>query len=74
MNSAAAPENIQVFIDACEYETAGDWWLLRDSRWIDDWANLLNGDVRNGDMLLSDFYKSDVYLATQGKLDEFTKK
>ena len=74
LNSAAAPENIQVFIDACEYETAGDWWLLRDSRWIDDWANLLNGDVRNGDMLLSDFYKSDVYLATQGKLDEFTKK
>jgi ABC-type glycerol-3-phosphate transport system substrate-binding protein len=74
LNSASAPENIEVFIDACEYQTAGDWWLLSDSRWIDDWANLLNGDVRNGKMLLSDFYKSDVYLATQGKLDEFTKK
>ena len=74
LNSAAAPENIQVFIDACEYETAGDWWLLSDSKWIDDWANLLNGDVRNGDTNLSQFYKSDVYLATQSKLDEYTKK
>lgn len=74
LNAASSPENIEVFIDACEYETAGDWWLLSDSKWIDDWANLLNGDVRNGVMLLSDFYLSSVYKATQGKLDVFTKK
>ena len=74
LKAAASPANIEVFIDACEYETAGDWWLLSDSKWIDDWANLLNGDVRNGVMLLSDFYLSAVYKATQEKLDVFTKK
>jgi ABC-type glycerol-3-phosphate transport system substrate-binding protein len=74
INSGKSPQNIQVFVDACEYEIAGDWWLLSDSKWIDDWANLLNGDVRNGDTNLSQFYKSDVYVATQGKLDAYTKK
>lgn len=74
LNSAASPENIEIFIDACEYQTPGDWWLLSTSQWIDDWANLLNGDVRNGDMLLSNFYKSPEYTKTQAELDNFTKK
>lgn len=66
--------NLQVFIDACDYETPGDWWYLRDKKWIDDWANLLNGDVRNGVITLSEFYKDNTYTKTQGLLDEYTKK
>jgi ABC-type glycerol-3-phosphate transport system substrate-binding protein len=74
INSGLDPKNIQVFVDACEYETAGDWWLLRDAKWIDPWANLLNGDVRNGKITLSQFYQANVYLTTQERLDSFTKK
>ena len=68
------PANIKVFIDACYYETPGDWWYLRDKKWIDDWASLLNGDVRNGKITLSDFYASQKFTKTQGILNEYTKK
>ena len=74
LNANPSPANIEIFIDACEYQTPGDWWLLPTSQWIDDWANLLNGDVRNGDMMLSDFYKAQVFTKTQSELDNFTKK
>lgn len=68
------PANIKVFIDACYYETPGDWWYLRDKKWIDDWAGLLNGDVRNAKKTLSDFYASNEFTKTQGILNEYTKK
>lgn len=68
------PANIRVFIDACDYETPGDWWYLRDKKWIDDWASLLNGDVRNAKITLSDFYRSMEFTKTQGILYEYTKK
>lgn len=73
-NPTLKPTNVHVFVDACEYETAGDWWLLRDAKWIDPWANLLNGDVRNGKITLSEFYQAEVFTSTQGRLDSFTKK
>ena len=41
-----APLNAQVFVDAAQYETPGDWWYLKDADWIDDWANCLNNEVR----------------------------
>ena len=66
--------NKQVFVDACYYQTAGDWWYLRDKEWIDDWAGVLNGDVRNGVMTLTEFYKCETYKETQKLLDEYTKK
>jgi ABC-type glycerol-3-phosphate transport system substrate-binding protein len=66
--------NVQVFIDACSYESPGDWWLLRDKQWIDDWANLLNGDVRNGRLTLSGFYDSSEFKRTQSLLDDYTKR
>ena len=68
------PANIKVFIDACYYETPGDWWYLRDKKWIDDWASLLNGDVRNAKITLSDFYASTEFKKTQGILNDYTKK
>ncbi len=41
-----APLNAQVFVDAAQYETPGDWWYLKDALWIDNWANCLNNEVR----------------------------
>lgn len=67
-------KNYQAFIDACDYETPGDWWYLRDKEWIDDWANLLNGDVRNGAITLSEYYLDSQFTKTQSILDEYTKK
>ena len=67
-------KNYQVFIDACEFETPADWWYLRDKKWIDDWAGLLNGDVRNGKITLSEFYLDYKFTKTQELLDEYTAK
>lgn len=66
--------NKQAFIDACYVQTPADWWYLRDKAWIDDWENVLNGDVRNGKLTLTQFYEHDRYKETQGLLDEYTKK
>ena len=41
-----APKNAQVFVDAAQYETPGDWWYLKDGNWITKWADCLNKEVR----------------------------
>ena len=74
LNSKYAAENAVVFAQATEYETPGDWWYLKDKRWIDDWSGVLNTDVRNGKMSLTEFYVCPEYLATQQLLDAYTKK
>ena len=59
-----APRNAKVFIRAAEYETAGDWWYLKNNKWIDTWANVLNGSVRNGRLTMTEFYNSREYDVT----------
>lgn len=68
------PKNSIVFVRAAQYETPGDWWYLKDKAWIDDWAGLLNGDVRNGKLTLTDFEKNVKYTRTWDLLKEYTKK
>ena len=68
------PKNAMAFVRAAAYETPGDWWYLKDKKWIDDWAGVLNGDVRNGNLTLSGFENSDKYKRTWDLLKEYTKK
>lgn len=68
-----APKNSKVFIRATEYEQAGDWWFLQDKKWIDGWAGILNDDVRNGKITLSDFYAHEKYKNTFTLLEKYTK-
>lgn len=58
------PRNSKIFIKAAQYETAGDWWYLYNKEWIDTWANVLNGKVRNGEMTMTQFYDTDEYNRT----------
>ena len=74
LQSNQNPKNSIVFVRAAEYETPGDWWYLEDKKWIDDWAGVLNGDVRNGNKTLSDFEKDSKYLKTWELLKNYTKK
>lgn len=69
-----SPKNSKVFIRATEYEQAGDWWFLQDNKWIDDWANKLNGSVRNATMTLTEFFRCDEYSGTFEKLDKYTNR
>ena len=68
------PRNSEIFIDAAEHQKAGDWWYLKDNAWIDDWAGVLNGDVRNGKKTMSDFFASYEYNSTYSKLLKYTEK
>ena len=68
------PRNSRAFLRAAEYEKAGDWWYLADKLWIDDWAGVLNGSVRNGTKTLTEFEQSREYLGTWDKLKTYTKK
>jgi multiple sugar transport system substrate-binding protein len=67
------PANSSIFIDACYFQTPGDWWYLKDKKWIDDWAHFLNGTVRNGKASLTQFY-NDWVAPTDVLLLEYTKK
>lgn len=70
-----APRNAKVFIRAAEYETAGDWWYLKNNKWIDTWANVLNGSVRNGKLTMTDFYNSKEYDITfETLIKDYCKK
>lgn len=74
LQSDQNPKNSIVFVRAAEYETPGDWWYLTDKKWIDDWAGVLNGDVRNGEKTLSQFETDSKYLNTWKLLKDYTKK
>lgn len=67
------PKNSIVFVRAAEIQQAGDWWYLSDKKWIDDWAGVLNGDVRNGDKTMTEFFNCYEYKSTFEKLLSYTK-
>ena len=74
LQSGQMPRNAEIFIEAAEIQGAGDWWYLTDNAWIDDWAGVLNGDVRNGKMSMTEFFASRQFSDTYGKLLEYTEK
>lgn len=74
LQSDQNPRNSIIFLDAALVQTPGDWWYLRDNQWIDPWAGLLNGSVRNGETTLTEFYESREYNNTFDVLLNYTKK
>jgi ABC-type glycerol-3-phosphate transport system substrate-binding protein len=74
LQSDQNPKNSVIFLDAAKNQTPGDWWYLRDKQWIDPWAGLLNGSVRNGKVTLSQFYDSNEYKTTFSVLKQYTQR
>ena len=74
LQSDKMPRNSKIFIKAAEIQGAGDWWYLTDNAWIDDWAGVLNGDVRNGKKSMTEFFNSLEYQSTYAKLLKYTEK
>ena len=74
LQSSQNPRNSIVFVRAAAVETPGDWWYLRDKLWIDPWANILNGSVRNGKMTLAQFEQDANYLRTFETLKNYNRK
>lgn len=74
LQSDKMPKNSKIFLNAAAIQGAGDWWYLTDNAWIDDWAGVLNGDVRNGKKTMSEFFNSTQYQSTFSKLLAYTKK
>lgn len=74
LQSDKNPKNSIVFVRAAEHQTPADWWYLKDKAWTLDWANTLNGTVRNGEMTLAEFELDPTYTKTWDILKEYTKK
>lgn len=78
LQSDQNPRNSMAFVRAAEYETPGDWWYLYDKEWTGagngGWADVLNGQVRKGELTLSQFETHEKYLDTWRILLEYTKK
>ncbi len=74
LQSGQMPANSKIFLEAAEIQGAGDWWYLTDNAWIDDWAGVLNGDVRNGKKTMSEFFQSTQFMSTYAKLLKYTEK
>lgn len=50
------PKNKAALVAAAGYSTVGDWSYLEDGGWINPWADVLNGPVRNGQLTLDQFF------------------
>ena len=74
LQTSQNPRNSKIFIAAAENQKAGDWWYLRDNEWINEWAGVLNGSVRNGNKTLTEFYNSREFNDTFSTLLKYTKK
>ncbi len=48
--------NKLAILEAVESSSVGDWSYLENGEWVNVWANVLNTDVRNGDMKLEEFF------------------
>lgn len=74
LQTTMCPRNSVVFIRAAEVQTPGDWWYLKDKLWIDPWAGVLNGDVRNGTRTLTEFQNSSEFTGTNARLRTYTAR
>ncbi len=68
------PRNSIVFVRAAQFETPGDWWYLKDNKWINAWADNLNHKVREGDMTFDELVNSEAVRNTPALLKAYTKK
>ena len=69
-SDARLSDNTYAIARAAAYCTVGDWAYLEDGEWVTDWSDVLNTDVRNGDMMLDLFFNRmqstvDAVLATK---------
>jgi hypothetical protein len=48
------------------------WSYVEDGEWVNGWANILNTRVRNGDMMLDEFFNHDVVKNTDEILKKYT--
>ena len=64
--------NALAVIESSEVSSAGDWWYMPDTAWIDNWANKLNGKVRFGLMDYETFLYSSIE-ETNKRLAEYKK-
>lgn len=64
--------NLHLFAYAIEYESAGDWWYLPSSSWINEWATSLNAatGVRGGQMTAASWFTSGIINKTNQVLAE----
>ncbi len=64
--------NLHLFAYAIEYESAGDWWYLPSSSWINEWATTLNASsgVRGGQMTVASWFTSGIINKTNQVLAE----
>jgi ABC-type glycerol-3-phosphate transport system substrate-binding protein len=70
-----APKNARVFIRAAMNESEGDWaYTETGNAWINGWAGLLNGDVRNGKMSFEAFLADSTFMATYTELKKISLK
>jgi len=69
----AVPSNRNTLVDAASYASVGDWSYLENGQWIDPWANVLNGPVRNGTKSLNDFF-AEVTDQTNKTLAQYRSK
>lgn len=64
--------NAKVVLESAQVASAGDWWYMPDTSWIDNWANTLNGKVRFGTMDFETFLYSCIE-ETNKRLAEYKK-
>ena len=56
-----------------KYQTAGDWWYLKNFTWIDVWAVPLNSKVRNDLIGYKEWILSTVSDSNEDLYDNYIK-
>ena len=68
------PANRVVMADMSEIASVGDWAYVEDGEWISDWSNVLNTQVRNGKMMLEQFFEHEDVKGTNEILKKYQSK
>jgi hypothetical protein len=70
----ASIPNKDVILRAMAYSTPGDWSYVENGNWIAGWSAVLNTNVRDGAMTLSQFFEDAKVLETNTTLKGYKAK
>ena len=73
-NTSYGAKNKWAVVRMSEVGTVGDWSYVEDGEWINGWSDVLNTDVRNGDMTLEQFFAAKKVVETNTILQKYKAK
>ena len=74
MTESYIANNKNAILSATACSSVGDWSYLEKGDWVTIWSKMLNGEVRNGEKTLEEFFADKCIADTNEALKDYRAK